>query len=116
VGGSKVGSVSTIPLNFNLEIHPFPNSRIDPFIGPGFNRTYYTVQDGGLQNLQDFRPQWGALFNGGVDYWMTQSLFAEIRVRKLLISTDVVVKSTGTKVETLNLDPWTFGFSVGYRF
>src|SRR5260370_20464404 len=69
VGGSKVGSVSSIPLNFNLEIHPFPNSRIDPFIGPGFNRTYFTVQDGGLQNVQDFRPRWGALFNGGVSYW-----------------------------------------------
>ncbi len=39
-----------------------------------------------------------------------------MRVRKLWISTDVVAKSTGTKVETLNLDPWTFGFSVGYRF
>ena len=72
VGGSKVGSVSMIPLNFNLEIHPFPHSRIDPYIGPGFNRTYFTAQDGGLQNFQDFRPQWGALFNGGVDYWMTK--------------------------------------------
>lgn len=116
VGGSKVGSVSTIPLNFNLEIHPFPNSRIDPFVGPGFNRTYYTVQDGGLQNFQDFQPRWGALVNGGVDYWVTKALFAEVRVRKLWVNTDVYVKSTGTKIETVRIDPWTFGFSVGYRF
>src|SRR5258708_2444402 len=81
VGGSNVGSVSTIPLNF-----------------------------------KDFQPRWGALVNGGVDYWVTKALFAEVRVRKLWVNTDVYVKSTGTKIETVRIDPWTFGFSVGYRF
>jgi outer membrane protein W len=46
VAGSTVGAVRALPLNFNFEIHPFPGNRFDPFVGPGLNRSYFTVQAG----------------------------------------------------------------------
>jgi outer membrane protein len=116
VHGARVGQVSTIPLNANLEFHLFPYNRIDPFVGAGADLTFFTSQKEGLGNFEPFGPEVGALFLAGVDYWIAKNFFAEARVRKFYISTDVVPRSTGTKLETITLDPWTYGFTFGYRF
>jgi outer membrane protein len=116
VAGSTVGNVRALPLNFNFEIHPFPGNRFDPFVGPGLNRTYFTVQDGGLQNFRDFQPSSGALINAGVDYWIAGGFFAKARIRKMFIKTAVISKTSDNRVESIKLNPWTFGLSTGYRF
>lgn len=116
LGGTQVGHVSTVPLNGNFEFHPFSDSRLDPFVGAGFNVIIFTDQTDTVGGLRFDRQPAGALFLVGVDYWLTRNLFAEARVRKLLASTGVVSRSTGQKIEQLDLDPWTFGFSVGFRF
>jgi outer membrane protein len=116
VNGARVGQVSTIPLNANLEFHPLPYNRIDPFVGAGANLTFFTSQKEGLGNFEPFGPEVGALLLAGVDYWIAKNFFAEARVRKIYVSTDVVPRATGTKLETITVDPWTYGFTLGYRF
>lgn len=122
VGGAKVGEVSTVPLNGNFEIHPFPDNKFDPFVGAGFNVTLFTDQEATVGALKFDRQPAGALFTLGANYWVTKNLFLEARARKLFIETDVVDQfglvtgTAGAKIESLEVDPWTAGFSVGYRF
>lgn len=116
VGGQKVGRLSAIPLNANFEIHPFPDSRFDPFIGGGFNVTFFTDPRGAATDLKFQRQPVGGLLTAGITYWLLDDLFVDARVRKFYLDTSVRPASGGPKIENLNLDPITAGVTIGYRF
>ena len=96
-----------------LQYHLQPEGTFRPYVGVGVNVTRIWGADiaGGLA-----LDQWsvGPALQIGMDYRLTKHWFLNADIKKTRISSDI--KSNGTKISSVSLDPWLFSMGVGYRF
>ena len=58
----------------------------------------------------------GASGQAGVDVKLGPKVFLNADVKYVALSSDVLLKATGTKVSSVTLNPWLIGVGIGYRF
>ena len=113
LGGTKIGSFKHLPPSLMLQYHLQPEGTFRPYVGVGVNVTRIWGADiaGGLA-----LDQWsvGPALQIGMDYRLTKHWFLNADIKKAWISSDI--KSNGTKISSVSLDPWLFSMGVGYRF
>ena len=63
-------------------------------------------------DLEDYSV--GAAAQAGFDYEVTEGVFLNVDVKKVLIRSDVT--AGGATLTTADLDPWLYSIGVGYRF
>lgn len=118
LGDLNLGHVWVLPPTLTLQLHPFPQSRISPYVGAGINVSFFYGEGGSRtapvrRVVVDTAP--GFAFNAGLDYEVSSHWLANIDVKKLILRPEASVNS-GLVHARVNLDPWVVGASVRYRF
>jgi outer membrane protein len=58
----------------------------------------------------------GVSGQGGVDIKIGSNLYLNADVKYVTLSSDVLLKASGTKVSSVSVNPWLIGAGLAYRF
>ena len=111
-----LGSVTHLPPTLTAKYY-FATERFRPYFGAGVNATWFTKNDlsvGGTTKLGASSTSFGAALQAGMDVSLTDSWSLSLDAKKVWINTDVSLN--GTKLTTVDINPWLIGVGVGYRF
>jgi outer membrane protein len=114
LNGNDIGKASVLPPTFTLQYHFTDLGKWKPYIGGGFNATYfYNV---GLSSPLDLADSWswGGALQAGLDYEIQKNVYLNADVKYLWISNDVT--AAGVTIGDLKINPWVFGIGMGWRF
>lgn len=122
--GDNLGEVSHLPPTFTVNyFFMSPESNFQPYVGAGVNYTIFFDEEfskankaAGFSKL-DLDNSFGLSAQVGADYFFNEKWFMNGSVRYIDIDTDARFKlgeSTG-KV-SVDIDPWVYTVSVGYKF
>jgi outer membrane protein len=103
------------PTVVQVQWHFAPGEQISPYAGVGYGFTSVKVarNDTGLGVLDTDNAD-GFAIEGGVDINFENNLFVRGSVQYLQFETDVTLG--GADIGTVDVNPWIYGVSVGYRF
>ncbi|WP_404809727.1 OmpW/AlkL family protein [Methylobacillus gramineus] len=119
VANEDLGSVNLLPPTLTAQWHFRPDQTFDPYVGAGVNYTRF--MDNGLhsdqlnQDIRVERNSWGPALQAGFDYNLPDGWLINADIKYLWIDTDVRLKN-GTKIDSLDINPWVVGFGFGKRF
>jgi outer membrane protein len=120
VNGGSVGTLRHLPPTLTVQYHFAPNNAVvRPYVGAGVNYTHFSsvnLNYGGSTPLDIKRNSWGTAVQFGADFPITKQLSFNVDFKKIDIRTDVRIKSDGTYLSTVKVDPVLFGIGIGYRF
>lgn len=114
--GAKVGTVKLLPPTVLLQYHFLPEEIIHPYLGAGINYTRFYDIHLGNGTLTVDKNSWGGALQGGLNIDIAKNWFFNLDVKKVWISTDVKVVSTGAKAASFDINPWIFGIGIGFKF
>ncbi len=113
LNGGNLGKVSVLPPTVTLQYHFNPEGSVRPYVGAGINYTrFYNVKLSAPLDVE--RNSWGGALQIGVDFAVGKNSYINLDVKKIFLETDV--KSSGTYLTTLKLDPVVVGIGYGFRF
>ncbi|TSE07263.1 OmpW/AlkL family protein [Aquimarina algiphila] len=120
VGNIDLGDVWLLPPTLTVQYH-FTGGAFKPYLGTGINYTiFYGVDEGPIADDIDYDNSVGFALQAGLDYALDDKWFLNVDVKKLFLQTDVTVNATNALGATVGADvdinPWLFGFGVGYKF
>jgi outer membrane protein len=114
----RVAQVDVMPPTLSLNWHFNPEGTFRPYIGAGVNYTLFSGEEargalaGSSVKLDD---SIGAAGQVGVDIGnKTSNWFMNANVRYIDMSSDVELN--GADIGTADINPWVYGFHIGYRF
>lgn len=116
-GGGKVAETKHLPPTLSLQYHFNPNGAWRPYLGAGLNYTLFFDEKttGALKGAKlELDPSFGLAAQVGLDVELGSNWFANVDARWMDIDTDA--KLNGTKLGTVEIDPYAFGVSIGRRF
>lgn len=117
LNGVKAGTTRQLPPTVGVQYHFNPTGQISPFVGLGLNYTTFFSEHttgplaGTKLSLDD---SVGVAAHAGIDFQIAPRWLVTLDARWIKISTDA--KVNGSKVGSVNIDPFVYGFAVGYRF
>ncbi|WP_340063209.1 OmpW family protein [Ascidiimonas aurantiaca] len=119
-GDIDLGDVWLLPPTLTLQYH-FTGGALKPYLGAGVNYTiFYGADEGPVADDIDYDDSFGLAFQAGVDFALDDHWFLNLDVKKIFINTDVTIDATtalGATVDAdVDINPFVFGFGVGYRF
>ena len=123
--GVKVGEVSHLPPTLSALWYPLSaQSAWQPYLGLGVNYTHFFSEsvDGELEGVigpasMELDDSWGLAAQVGVDYMLNDDWLLNASVRYIDLSTEAVIQSDTVTVETdVDIDPYVYTLSVGYKF
>lgn len=111
----SLGSVTHLPPTLTAKYY-FLTDKIRPYVGAGVNLTWFTkdrlaVPTVGTLDVDDWSI--GPAVQAGVDFALDEQWSLSFDAKRPWIKTDVSL--AGTKLTTVNVDPWILGVGVGYR-
>lgn len=116
LNGTKLGTFSHLPPTLTMQAG-LPIAFVRPYVGAGVNLTLITAQSLGVPGvgpLELSRTSVGFAGQAGVDFAVSSHWAFNLDVKYVKIGVDV--KSAGTKVSEVHVDPWLFGGGLAYRF
>jgi outer membrane protein len=117
-GDVDLGSVWVLPPTVTLQYHPFPKERWSPYVGAGVNYTFFfnddTPDDGQVKSIH-YSDSFGWALQAGLDYALTDSVYLNVDVKKLFVSTKARIND-GAIHSKVDVDPWIVGAGIGYKF
>lgn len=116
-GLGKIGETRHLPPTFTLQYHFDTPSKFHPFIGAGFNYTYFFDEDtsGALNGLDlDLDGSWGWAAEAGFDYALENDWLVSAQVWYIDIETEADLEGVG-KFD-VDIDPWVVMLGVGKKF
>ena len=119
LSGAKIGTFKHLPPTLTAQYHFLPDGTIRPYVGAGINYTRISavaLNVPGVGDLSLENSSIGGALQAGVDFKIADNLFLNIDIKKIWISSDVMLKATGAKVSSVTLDPIAIGVGIGYRF
>ncbi len=117
VGPFDAGSFKALPPTLTVQWHFLPDGQFRPYVGAGINYTNLSsVKLGNAVTgpLTLDRNSIGPALQAGLDIDLGGPWSLNIDVKKAWIRTDL--KSGGTTISKLKVDPVLVGVGVGYRF
>ena len=118
-GDIDLGHVWLLPPTLLGQYH-FTGGKLVPYLGAGINLTlFYGVDEGSIVDNLDYDTSVGVAFQGGLDYMLNDKWFLNLDVKKIFISTDVIVNATSALdaivAADVDINPWVFGIGVGIK-
>ena len=113
LNGASLGKLSHLPPTLTVQYHFQPTPSIKPYVGAGINYTHFYNVDL-APGLTVDRNSFGGALQAGVDIAVTKNGYINLDVKKIWINTDV--KSGGTKLTNLEINPVVWGVGYGFRF
>ncbi|HEY6894131.1 MAG TPA: OmpW family outer membrane protein [Rhodanobacteraceae bacterium] len=117
LNGAKAATLKQLPPTLGLNWHFMPEAAFSPFVGVGvnFTKVFDEKTTGPLAGADlSIGDSWGLAAHAGFDVTLSPKWLLTADVRWMDIDSSVRVNGTG--VGTVNVDPWVFGVSAGYRF
>ena len=117
LNGTKIGTFKHLPPTLLAQYHLLPDGVIRPYVGAGVNFTLISNVDlhvPGVGDLDLESSSVGYAVQAGADIKLMPGKFLNIDVKKVAIGSDVT--KTGTKVTTVNVDPFLISVGLGIRF
>lgn len=111
-GSTSLGSANALPPTLLLQYRPVATG-VSPYIGAGGNVTFFYGKSGGLDQL-DLTTSVGWAAQAGLDVPIGSRGVFNLDGKYISVTTDV--KSNGTKLAHLKLNPVVIGAGFGYRF
>lgn len=116
LGGSKVGTIKALPPSLLLQYHFTDLGPFKPYVGAGVNYTRFYKRNNILDGAASVdRDSFGLAAQVGLDYVLSKNWSINLDVKYIKMDTDVRLKGVG-KIGSVDLDPYTYGIGVGYRF
>lgn len=118
LNGASLGKVSVLPPTLTLQYHFTDLGAWKPYVGGGLNLTYFynvglAIPNGPQLELADDWSFGGAL-QAGLDYEIQKNVYLNLDVKYIWIKNDVT--AGGATIGDLKINPWVFGFGVGWKF
>lgn len=117
--GADIGSLKHLPPTLTAQYHFTSQGAFKPYFGAGVNYTLFSgvgfspaVQAALQPSLS--HDSFGFALQAGFDFEIARNVYLNFDAKKVQIQTDV--RSAGTKVGTLKVDPWLVGVGAGWRF
>ncbi len=116
LGNLDLGEVSLLPPTLLIQYHhEFGN--LKPYVGAGLNYTFFYGEDPGQFKSVSYDNSFGWALQVGADYKIGDQVYLNFDIKRIAISTDVLVDYNGTAVRSdLDINPYVVGLGVGYRF
>lgn len=117
VDGPVVASTEHLPPTVSVQYHFLPNNAFKPYVGAGINYTAFfsTKTTGPLENSRlSLDNSWGLAGEVGVDIMLGDNWLLNLSARYIDIETKA--KLDGAPLDTVQIDPYVYTFSAGYRF
>ncbi len=124
-GSGEIGDVKHLPPTLSLNYHFNSGSNFQPYIGLGINYTIFFDEDESseLEGIGgdgfELEDSWGLAAQVGFDYHLSEKWLVNGSVRYIDIETDAEVKNSVTgkvTVDNVEIDPYVYTLSVGYKF
>lgn len=125
LSGIDIADVKHLPPTLSVVYHFDPMSNFQPYLGAGVNYTIFfsedlnsdlkaVVGDGDVE-LDD---SWGLSFQAGVDYHVSEQWLVNASVRWIDIDTEAKIDlDSGSTIKAdIDIDPYVYTLSVGYKF
>jgi outer membrane protein len=115
-GIGHIGTVDVLPPDLMAQYHFMPEQAFDPYLGAGINVTWLTKVDlevPGL-GLDTNKVSVDPVLQAGFDYKIDRNWVVNLDAKYEWMSFSL--RSNGTNISTLHVDPWLFGLGVGYKF
>lgn len=111
--GTAIGSLRHLPPTLTVQYH-FDAPGFKPYVGAGLNYTRFSSVNilGGAADVK--RNSFGPALQVGADIPLTNTLYLNVDVKKVLIRTDV--SAGGVKLGKFKADPLLVGVGLGWRF
>ena len=126
LGTVEAGETKHLPPTVSLQYFPADSgSAFQPYVGAGLNYTIFFDEDvdGQLEGVLgpgdlDLDASLGLALQAGFDYALNDKWLLNVGVWWVDIDTDATFTfDDGTRVTTdVEIDPWVYSLSVGYRF
>lgn len=126
LGEVAAGETKHLPPTVSLQYFlTDPGSRWQPYVGAGLNYTLFFDEDvdGQLEGVLgagdlDLDASLGLAVQAGVDYMINDQWLVNLGVWWVDIDTDATFSfESGARLTTdVEIDPWVYSLSVGYRF
>jgi len=111
--GAKIGTLKHLPPTLSLQYHLTDFGAFKPYVGAGLNYTHFMSVDLPA-GLSIDKNSFGLSLQAGLDYLIDKTWSVNVDVKKVQIATDL--KSAGSKLGTIKVDPVVFGIGLGYKF
>ena len=100
--GTGIGAVKMMPVTFTAQYHFTDLGVWKPYVGAGFNYTYFYKRDlGNNAGASVNRDSWGGALQAGVDYEMQRNWYFNLDVKYLWISNDVRLNNFNIREQQL---------------
>ncbi len=123
--GNQLGEVTHLPPTVTVNYYfNDPSSVFQPYVGAGLNYTFiYDEQftganeEAGLSDLS-LDNSFGLAAQAGIDYQLSERWFLNAAVRWIDIDTEASFNLSDTRgsVRSIEIDPFVYAISLGYRF
>ena len=116
--GTGVGALKMMPVTFTLQYHFTDLGAWKPYVGGGFNYTYFYENElGNNAGASVNRDSWGGAAQVGFDYQFQRNWYFNADVKYLWIDNDVRLNNFNNgNISSLDINPWVFGVGLRYRF
>jgi outer membrane protein len=118
VASENLGSVNLLPPTLTAQWHFRPDQTFDPYVGAGINYTRFldkNLKSAQVGDINVDRNSWGPALQVGFDINLDGGWLINADVKKVWIDTDVKL-ANGTKIDSLDINPWVFGVGFGKKF
>jgi len=116
-GVGDIGTFKHLPPTLTVKYNFIPDGTVRPYLGVGVNLTLISdvnIAVPGVGPLKLNSSSVGVAGQAGADFKLADHWFLNADVKYVQLGSDV--KSNGTTVSKVHLDPWLLGVGVGYRF
>ena len=126
-GVGKIAETDHLPPTLSLQYHFTPDAVFQPYVGLGLNYTLFMSEDleasvppllGATSGDLDLDGSFGLAAQLGADVSLNEKWVVNFEVRWIDIDTDatLTLDGVGGDLGTVEIDPWTYGINIGYKF
>ena len=112
--GADVGSVKALPPTLMLQYHFMPDAAFRPYAGVGINYTSFSSRNFSVPGLGASSSSWGPALQFGFDVQLAPRWYLNADAKYVWMDTDVALN--GTRLTTVDINPWLLSVGIGYRF
>lgn len=111
-GAGDIAEIKHLPPTLSAQWHFIPDGKFRPYVGAGLNYTLFLDEeiDGGDLSLSS---SLGFAAQVGLDVELSEKMFLNVDLRYIDISSDV--KVNGSKIGSVEIDPYVFGVHLGFK-
>jgi outer membrane protein len=115
-GAIDLGEVTHFPPTLTLKYRWTNFGQFEPYVGAGVNFTAFIDSEPPVGRHVEYDASVGPALQVGLDYRIDEHWGVNFDVRRIWISTDVVVSGDLAATDEVDINPWVVSTSIAYRF